>query len=156
MDVLITGTALGAALIGYGWVFRRAGWSVKSPLVLVFYLLPPVAASALIAFQRGTTPRLDAWDAFIDAAQASVFGALAYAIFVYGYNAHVDDRLLREDRKARIERMERRNHDEERRRVLRRRIEVRTSPAFFAVYIFLGLGAAGVILARKVTEWMLL
>jgi hypothetical protein len=150
------GIVLGLALVLYGWYFRRAGHSTKSLWVAVFYLMLPVASWAVVRIEQLRLDHVDPWDVFLSGSLATVVGSFMYGLFVYYYNSRVSDSLLRKSREARLAKLALRGLSAEKSESLRKRVVFTTSPAFFSAYVFLGLSVAGVLLTRKVTEWMLL
>ena len=140
---LAWGLGCGLVLVGYGLYFRRTGISFRHPAAYVFYLIAVVAALLPLWFHgdSGAGPLRFADGVWLGTL-SSAFAAFVYALFVYWYNAKVDDGLLIEVREYATERRRLRGLDDERGR---QRIERWTQPRAFAQQVFFTLASLGLV-----------
>ncbi len=138
---LTWGLGCGLLLVAYGLFFRRAGLSFRHPAAYVFYLIAVVAALLPLWFGGGV------WLGTL----SSAFAAFLYALWVYWYNANVDDALLIELREHATERRRRKGTDDE---DGRERIERLTQPGAFAQQVFLSLAVLGLLSSVVGALWL--
>ncbi|MEN8374327.1 MAG: DUF4199 family protein [Gemmatimonadota bacterium] len=137
----VPGTVFGAALVGYGVFFRRAGIGFQHPAALVFYGLAALSGGlpAWLAAGSGSVGFLRA---LLPGVLSSALAALVYALFVYVYNAHIDDGLLHE---VRAHGLEKRRSQGSLDANAEARLTRLTQPAPFAASVFVSLTAAGAL-----------
>ena len=149
---LAWGLGCGLLLVGYGLFFRRTGFSFRHPAASVFYLIA-VLAALLPLWLRGDSggPPLSFVQGVWLGTLSSAFAAFLYALFVYWYNAKVDDGLLIEVREYATEKRRRKGLDDERGR---QRIERWTQPSVFAQQVFFSLGSVGLVSSVVGVIWL--
>ncbi|GAB4520677.1 MAG: hypothetical protein Tsb0010_04980 [Parvularculaceae bacterium] len=87
------GVILGVFLVIYGLIFRLLGQDASSPLGWVFYLALPVAVyAALTAYRRAGAQSY--WRGATRGAVVTMIGAGIYAVYVFAFNAFIDDTLI--------------------------------------------------------------
>ncbi len=149
---LAWGLGCGLLLVGYGFYFRRTGFSFRHPAAYVFYLIAVVAALLPLWFHGdsgGNSLR------FVDGVWlgtlSSACAAFVYALFVYWYNAKVDDGLLIEVREYMTEKNRRKGLTDE---PGRQRIERWTQPRAFAQQVFFTLAMVGLVSSVVGVAWL--
>ena len=150
---LAWGLGYGVLLVAYGLYFRRAGLSFRHPAAYVFYLIAVVAALLPLWFHidsGGRTPTLGGgvWLG----TSSSAFAAFLYGLWVYWYNANVDDGLLIEVREYAMERRRRKGSDDGRGA---ERIERLTQPRAFAQQVFFTLAVLGLLSSVVGAAWLI-
>jgi hypothetical protein len=137
----LSGAVFGAALVAYGVLFRRSGVSFRHPAARVFYGLA-ILAGALPVWLGPDAGAGGFSGAFLIGGLSSALAALIYAVFVYVYNARVDDGLLTEVRAYNLDKHRSQGS-------LNAKLEARlaraTQPAPFAASVFVSLTVAGAV-----------
>ena len=149
---LAWGLGCSLLLVAYGLYFRRTGFGFRHPAAYVFYLIAVLAALLPLWFHGDNGGRpLSFVEGVWLGTLSSAFAAFLYALFVYWYNAHVDDGLLIEVREYAIGKRRRNGLDDERGR---QRIERRTQPRVFAQSVFLSLASVGLVSSVIGVIWL--
>lgn len=132
------GIALGIFLVAYGLLYRIAQLDAVPGAGWVFYAAGPVAMWMLLTMKRAAGP-LGSAPAFGAALGAAFIGASIYCVYVYGYNAFVDDGLIDKVRADATARNLASGKSAEAIAARARLIESLTTPPTFALTIFFQL-----------------
>ncbi len=136
------GAYLGGFLAAYGLAFRLLNLGHTSPLAWVFYLALPIAAFLSLTRQAKRQPQTFL-QAVMRGSVTVLAGSAIYAIYVYGFNAFIDDTLITTVRVEQLAEIDASDPKAEKRTA---RVNALTTPPGFAAAIFLQLLATGVTL----------
>lgn len=145
MELIMTpslrhGLYLGGFLIAYGVFFRFADIGHNSPLGWVFYLSLPVAA--FLSLKARANKETQSFTQALSRGGVTILvGALLYAIYVYGFNAFIDDSLIQTVREQAFSKIDSADQNAQSRISL---IRTLTTPHGFATTIFFQLLIAGI------------
>ncbi len=133
------GVYLGGFLVFYGLVFRAFGLDATSPLAIVFYLALPIAIALLLHKARRAGPQSFS-QGVLRGAAAIFIGAFIYGVYVYFFNAFIDDTLINSVRERALAGIDAGDHAAATKIA---RIDMLTTPHGFAMTIFFQLLIAG-------------
>lgn len=140
------GLYLGGFLTVYGIIFRLLNLPFDSPLGWVFYAaLPVFAGAALLAKRRGGT--LSYLEGALTTAGLTILGGVIYSIYVFGFNAFVDDTLILAVRETALADLTARGLDASGEAARRQFIDLTTTPLGFAITIAIQMAVAGLVIS---------
>ena len=146
------GLILATFLVIYGLLFRLAGLSHNSALGWVFYLALPVGAWFTMRAVQGNRaisyPRL-LWAGWL----TSLIGSAGYCLFVFAYNAFIDDSLLHEVRAAQSTTLMEEGLSGADLQAKVGLIEVLTQPLPFAAVVFIQLAIFALAASLVLAAW---
>jgi uncharacterized protein DUF4199 len=128
------GLRLGGFLWVYGLAFRLLELTAASPLAWVFYLALPVAA-VLVLYERRKEGALSYRSGLLLSIGVISIGAAVYAIYVFGFNAFIDDSLIQTARENAFALLAERDLTPEQVASREKFIDLSTTPLGFALYI---------------------
>ncbi len=138
------GLFLGGFLSAYGLVFRLLNLPFDSPFGWIFYISLPIFAG-LALWQLRKTPPLSYWRALGTAAMITVLGGAIYSLYVFAFNAFIDDSLIQAVRDSSLANMASRNLSPEGEEARRALIVWATEPLGFAITIAIQMTIASIV-----------